>query len=221
MSHQINLDQLDVDGDVREAAEAAGFDRSTFLRNGALAGAGAVVGASVFGLPSIAQAKISTKNKSTKNDIKILNYALTLEYLEADFYKQGRKLSLNDETMGIARVFGREEAEHVDALKKTIQQLGGTPVEEPTFKFPITNQSSFIKLAMTLEDTGVSAYNGAATGIKSKEVLGAAGSIVQVEARHAAVIRILNDKPPAPRDFDVASEKDAVVKAITPLIAKG
>ncbi|MDX8150963.1 ferritin-like domain-containing protein [Patulibacter brassicae] len=198
-----------------DAIEVVGHTRQAFLLKATLAAA-ATAGAAMLG-PNVSRALA----QSDMGDVEILNYALTLEYLEADFYKQGRKLSLNDETMGIARVFGREEAEHVDALKKTIQQLGGTPVEEPTFTFPITNQASFIKLAMTLEDTGVSAYNGAATGIKSKEVLGAAGSIVQVEARHAAVIRLLNDKPPAPRDFDVASEKDAVVKAITPLIAKG
>lgn len=86
MSEHINLDKLDVDGDIRETAERAGFDRSTFLRNGALAGAGVVAGASIFGLPSIADAKISSTRLSTKNDIRILNYALTLEYLESAFY---------------------------------------------------------------------------------------------------------------------------------------
>jgi hypothetical protein len=87
-----------------------------------------------------------------------------------------------------ATQFGADETAHVGALEKTITDLGGKPVAKPTFSFPITNETSFLKLAQTLEDTGVSAYNGAGPMIKSKEVLGAAGSIVQVEARHAAMM---------------------------------
>ncbi len=88
------------------------------------------------------------------------------------------------------------------------------------FKFPMTGERSFLKLAQTLEDTGVSAYNGAAPSIKSKDVLAAAGSIVQIEARHAAVIRLLRGQKPAPNAFDPALTKQQVLDAVTPLIAK-
>jgi len=74
-------------------------------------------------------------------------------------------------------------------------------------------------LAQTFADTGVSAYNGAAPQIKSKEVLEAAGSIVQVEARHAAAIRLQNKEEPAPEAFDPALPEAKVLKAVEPFIA--
>ena len=70
-----------------------------------------------------------------------------------------------------------------------------------------TSEASFLKIAKTFEDTGVSAYNGAAPTIKSGDVLAAAGSIVQVEARHAALIRLTRGKTPAPEAFDPASTR--------------
>ena len=86
----------------------------------------------------------------------------------------------------------------------TIKQLGGKPVAAPGVDFgkAFANEESFLELAQTFEDTGVSAYNGAAPEIESTEVLAAAGSIVQVEARHAAAIRLLRGENPAPMGFD-------------------
>ena len=153
-----------------------------------------------------------------KGDLGIATFALTLEYLEADFYRTGLK-HLSGDARTMAKLFGEQEAEHVAALRQTITKLGGKPAAKPTFEFGVTDQKSFLKLARTLEDTGVSAYNGAAPSIKSKEVLAAAGSIVQVEARHAAVIRQLTGAQPAPNAFDPALDKDAVLKAVQPLIA--
>jgi hypothetical protein len=80
------------------------------------------------------------------------------------------------------------------------------------------NQKSFLKLAQTFEDTGVSAYNGAAPAIRSGEVLGAAGSIVQVEARHAAAIRALNGDQPAEGAFDTALDMQEVLDAVQPFV---
>ncbi|MGE4428426.1 MAG: ferritin-like domain-containing protein [Solirubrobacteraceae bacterium] len=197
------LDAIDVTGDTRQA----------FILKAALA-TGAAYGAALLG-PSLQRAFA----QSGMSDVDVLNFALTLEYLEADFYRVGRKLELKGDVAAAAKTFGREEAEHVGALKATIEKLGGKPVASPKFRFPMTDQASFLKLANQLEDTGVSAYNGAATSISSKEVLAAAGSIVQIEARHAAVIRLLRSKPPAPQAFDTASDKAAVEQAITPLIA--
>ena len=195
-----------------DGVEVHGMTRSTFVLRGALA-AGAVYGATVVS-PFVSQALAQTE----AGDIEILNFALTLEYLEADFYKKAATLKLSGDVKKFATQFGADEIAHVGALEKTITDLGGKPVAKPTFSFPITNEMSFLKLAQTLEDTGVSAYNGAGPMIKSKEVLGAAGSIVQVEARHAAMIRLFNGAQPAPNAFDPTLSVQKVTAAVAPLI---
>lgn len=193
-----------------------GMTRETFLMRATLA-AGAVYG-TTMATPIINQAVA----QSGGGDVDILNFALTLEFLETKFYEDGLKQvkGMSAETKKLAEEIRDNEQEHVDALKATIQQLGGTPAEEPTFDFggAFADETAFLKTANTLEDTGVSAYNGAAPSIKSKEVLGAAGGIVQVEARHAALVRLLRNKPPAPVAFDKASKKQEVLDAVTPLI---
>ncbi len=112
------------------------------------------------------------------------------------------------------------ETEHVDALTKTIKSLGGKPVKAPGVDFgdAFANQKPFLKLAQTFEDTGVSAYNGAAPAIESKEVLAAAGSIVQIEARHAAAIRSLNGNPITDGGFDKSLDMSAVLMAVKPFV---
>jgi hypothetical protein len=115
--------------------------------------------------------------------------------------------------------FGAEEAAHVSALSAAIRELGGKPVAKPKFVFPATSESSFLKLASVLENTGVGAYNGAGPSLKSKKVLGAAGGIVQVEARHAAAIDLLLGNSPTPNGgFDVPLTKDQVLAKAGPLI---
>jgi rubrerythrin len=192
--------------------EIQGISRGAFLVRGALATGAAYGAASVT--PFVTQALA----QSGGGDVAILNFALTLEYLEADFYKQAGKLSLKGQYKSLAKDFGANEQEHVDALKATIGQLGGKPVAKPTFAFGLKSQADFVKLAITLEDTGVSAYNGAAPMIKSKDVLAAAGSIVQVEARHAAALRFLDGMDPTRGAFDKTLSKGAVLKAVKPLI---
>jgi len=152
-------------------------------------------------------------------DVGILNFALTLEYLEAAFYKEAKtRAKASGELKSLIELIGRDEEEHVGALTETIKKLGGKPVAEPKFDFPYSGTAGFLKLAQTFEDTGVSAYNGAAPQIKSKEVLEAAGSIVQVEARHAAAIRLQNKEEPAPEAFDPALPEAKVLKAVEPFI---
>ena len=98
--------------------------------------------------------------------------------------------------------------------------LGATPVQAPKVGFGdvFTNETTFLKLAQTLEDTGVSAYNGAAPSIRSGDVLGAAGSIVQIEARHAALIRLMRGQPPAPQAFDRKLDQQQVLTAVKPFV---
>ena len=186
------------------------YTRSAFLLRGALA-TGAVYGSGMVA-PFVSRALAGS------SDADILNFALTLEYLEADFYKEAKALDLGGDAMKLAKELADHEAQHVNALKQAIRSLGAKPVKSPSFSFPISDEKSFLKLAQTLEDTGVSAYNGAAPSISSKDILAAAGSIVQVEARHAAAIRLLRGQSPAPEAFDRTLGKGAVLKAVKPLI---
>jgi Ferritin-like domain len=196
--------------------EVHGLTRSSFILRGALA-AGAFYGVSAV-TPFVSAALAETGG----GDAEILNFALTLEYLESDFYNvKGKSLNLTGEAKGYATMFGEEEADHVTALTAAIKQLGGTPVAKPTFVFPVTSQSSFLTLASVLENTGVGAYNGAAPSLQSKQVLASAGSIVQIEARHAAAIDLLIGKSPTPNEgFDIPLTKTQVLAKAGPLIKK-
>ncbi len=196
------------------ACEVHGMTRSAFILRGALA-AGAFYGTASVA-PFVSQALAETGG----GDAEILNFALTLEFLEADFYNvKGKQVGLSGEAKAYAREFGAEEAAHVSALSAAVKKLGGTPVKKPTFVFPGSSQASFLALASVLENTGVGAYNGAAPSLKSKEILAAAGSIVQTEARHAAAIDLLIGKSPTPNEgFDVPLTKAQVLAKAGPLI---
>ena len=211
MSDQI-LAQPELAG-VRIDEDSDDISRSEVILKGALA-AGAVYGAMAVG-PFVGRALAM----SGSSDVDILNFALTLEYLESTFYKEAKsRAKASGELKSLIDLIGRDEDEHVGALTETIKKLGGKPVAEPKFDFPYSGTAGFLKLAQTFEDTGVSAYNGAAPQIKSKEVLEAAGSIVQVEARHAAAIRLQNGDEPAPVAFDPALSEAKVLKAVEPFI---
>jgi len=196
--------------------EVHGLTREAFLLRATLA-AGATYGA-MSATPYITRALAQEGG----GDVDILNFALTLELLEADFYTNGLKQvkGLSGDEKKLATELRDNENEHVDALTATIEKLGGTPAKKPTFDFggAFASRAAFLKTANVLEDTGVSAYNGAAPAIESGEVLGAAGSIVQVEAPHAALVRLARGKSPAPLAFDKTSEMAEVLKAVTPFI---
>jgi hypothetical protein len=193
-----------------------GMSREAFLMRSTLA-AGAAYGAlSATGLISSALAD------SAGGDVDVLNFALTLEFLETEFYTLAAKRvkGLSSYESKLTKELRDNEAAHVDALTATIKDLGGKPAAKPTFDFggAFASRTAYLKTANVLEDTGVSAYNGAAPMIDSVDVLAAAGSIVQVEARHAALIRLARNKPPAPLAFDKAAEMDAVLAAVKPFI---
>jgi hypothetical protein len=193
-----------------------GTTREAFLIRATLA-AGATYGA-LSATPYITKALAA----SGGGDVDILNYALTLEYIESEFYTLGvkRVKGLSADEMQLAKKLRDDELAHVDALVATVKKLGGTPVAKPKLDFggAFADRTAFLKTANVLEDAGVSAYNGAAPMISSGDVLGAAGSIVQVEARHASLIRLTRGKPPAPLAFDKAATKAAILKKVTPFI---
>ncbi|HEY5317080.1 MAG TPA: ferritin-like domain-containing protein [Solirubrobacteraceae bacterium] len=192
--------------------EVGGHTRASFLMRGALA-AGAVYGTTAVA-PFISNALGAT------TDVDILNFALTLEYLETDFYQvKAKTVGLTGQAKHDAANFGMEEAAHVAALTSAIKKSGGTPVPKPKFVFPVSSAAEFLGLAYTVENLGVSAYNGAGPLLKSKDLLAAAGSIVQIEARHAAAIGLLIGKSPTPSGgFDSPKTMKQVLAAAKPLI---
>jgi rubrerythrin len=195
------------------SVEIHGLTRGSFILKGALA-AGAVYGAGAV-TPFVRQAFA----QSDMGDVDIVNFALTLEYLETAFYKEAAKAKLSSDLATLVKTFGEVEAQHVDALTGTVKELGGKPVAAPMVDFgTLKTDADVLKLAVVFEDTGVSAYNGAAPALKSKKVLAAAGSIVQVEARHAAAVRLASKQDPAPDAFDMTLTTDEVLKAVKPFV---
>lgn len=196
------------------AIEVHGMTRSSFILKGALATA-ATLGAGAA-TPFVSQAL----GASGTSDIDILNFALTLEYLESTFYEtKAKQVGLSGQAKTLAAEFGGEEHEHVVFLTKAIKAAGGKPVAKPMFAFPVSSPASFLSLAYTLENTGVSAYNGAGPLISNKAYLAAAGSIVQIEARHAASLALLTGKSITPSGaFDKPLTMPAVLKIAKPLI---
>jgi Ferritin-like domain len=192
--------------------EPAGTTRGAFLLKSVMA-TGAAYGAVGVG-PVVSRALAAGGG----GDIAIAQFALLLEHLETAFYEQAAKLKLSGDAKRIASEFGAQEAAHVTALTKAIKGAGGKPAKPPTFAVPMTDQASFLKLAYTIENVGVGAYNGAGPMLKSKDLLAAAGSIVQIEARHAAVLGLLTQQPPAPNAFDKGLSKAKVTSAVKPLI---
>jgi Ferritin-like domain len=198
MNYEINVDQIDADGAIREAADAVSGDtRLSFLKKAGVAGAGVVSGGAILSAlaPSAFAAGTGRPPASLgKGDIGILNYALTLEYLEAEFYNgaTAANMALSAQTQAFLKRVTADENAHVAFLKK---HLGGKAVKKPKFNFGSANTtvSTFMATAQVLENTGVHAYSGQALNIKTPAYVAAALSILTVEARHASVIGLLNE----------------------------
>ncbi len=200
---------FDTDGALQEAH--ADLERTVtraglFRRGGMLVAGGVLAGS----LP----VALSGAQGVPKSDVAILNYALTLEYLEAAFYTEAEKMgALDGELALFARVVGGHERAHVKALRTT---LGRRAVKRPRFNFRGTTEdaAAFAATAQVLEDTGVAAYAGQAPRVKADAVLQAALAIHSVEARHASWIRDINDDPPSPRAFDRPLSMNQVLAAV-------
>jgi hypothetical protein len=136
---------------------------------------------------------------STTGDLAIVNYALTLEYLESQFYAKvvASGLFKGSKYLPTLMEFGAEEDMHVTALEGVAKMLG-TPAPKPVGKFPLTSAASVATLAATVENLGAAAYLGQAPLIKSAEILAAALSIHTVEARHAATLNLVTKLSPTP-----------------------
>jgi rubrerythrin len=163
----------------------------------------------------------TTASTSGTGDVAILNYALTLEYLETEFYSKVVAAALFTGKVGaLVADFGRQEASHVAAIKAAVMKLGGTPAAKPEGKFPITSATQVAELAYTVENLGASAYLGQAGNIQSPEVLASALAIHSVEARHAATLGTLVKKSVTPDGaFAKPADMSTVLAAVKPFLA--
>jgi len=155
-----------------------------------------------------------------KGDVGILNYALTLEYLETAFYADVVKSGLfKGADLETIRKFGKEEAEHVQALTQAVKSLGGKPAPEPKTEFPLKSAKSVLELAATVENLGAAAYLGQAANIESPEVLASALAIHSVEGRHAAALNTLMGTTITPDGaFAKPADVKTVLKSVEPFI---
>ncbi len=201
----LTFGELDRDGAIGEAlGRLAGDTRADFLRK-------TVVGSAAL---LAALALTERGDAASNNDIDILNYALTLEYLQAAFYTETERVgAVLGKAKQAARVVGAVERAHVKAFRKA---LGSAAVKRPSFDFRgvTESQTPFLKTAVAFEDLAVAAYKGQAPLIQSKNVLAVAVSIHSVEARHAAWMRYLFGIVPARRAFDLPAPKAEVLRTV-------
>jgi hypothetical protein len=162
----------------------------------------------------------SSSSSTGSGDLAIVNYALTLEYLESQFYAKVVASGLfSGKNLSVIKSFGAEEDQHVLALKKVASSLG-TPAAKPQGKFPLGSAAAVTKLAATVENLGAAAYLGQAGNIKSREILAAALAIHTIEARHAATLNLLLKKSPTPQGaFAQPMTMSQVLAAVKPFIA--
>jgi rubrerythrin len=201
-----SFQRLDVDGALYEAADGAGL----MTRGSFLAGA---LGASAATALSADEAGAQGGAPGPK-DQAILNYALTLEYLQAAFYTEAERLNaLDGKVAAAARKLGSVERAHVKAFRDV---LGPKAVKRPQFDFQGVTEKPrpFLKTAVAFEDLAVAAYKGQATNIKAESALAAAIAIHSVEARHAAWMRYLFGANPARSAFDQPASKQQVTQIV-------
>jgi hypothetical protein len=236
---KLNLEQFDVDGAVAETASEAqaalagdtrlGFLRKAGMAGGAFAGGGAVLGALAPGASAHGRWDHGRHHHHPQSgrpprafgrgDIGILNFALALEYLEAAFYNEATAHGAitDPATAAFLKTTTRDENAHVAALR---QALGSNAISMPQFDFQgiPEDQAKFQQTAFVLENTGVHAYLGQVTNIRTPAHLAAAGSIAIIEGRHASVIgSIINDTPDgiAPSGpFDTPYTAEQVLTAV-------
>lgn len=183
-----------------------------------------IVGAVMMAAPSM-QATGPTGNIT---DADILNFALTLEHLEAAFYSQGlakydqkafSNAGFSDEIRRKIQVISDDETSHVNFLTSALTAAGATPVQACNYTFPHTDPKSFMAVSQILEGVGVSAYLGAAGSIQNPAYLTAAATILTVEARHNAYVRLANGESPFPTAFDTPVDPRAIVTLASPFFA--
>jgi Ferritin-like domain len=166
-----------------------------------------------------------SKPADFKSDIDVLNFALTLEYLESTFYEQGNARNLlSGQAKTYLATIQKDEETHVKLVMQTIIKLGGTPVAKPKVNLDgvFASKDKYLTTSFTFENVGVGAYLGAAGYLKNPAILQAAASIFGIEARHAAIVANLLNMPAEHGvymgDFETPKTKAAVLAAAGPFL---
>lgn len=169
------------------------------------------------------------------SDVDVLNFALSLELLETEFYTRGfERFDQRDfQKARFMRGFGfrmrrrvrddvlqilENEQTHAEVLRDVIERRGGEPVEKREYEFPLADPTEFIATARDIENTGVTAYNGAISLIDDTELQTQAATIATVEARHGAYLKLLTDQVPHPEAFDGTRTMDEVLDIVDQFI---
>lgn len=210
-------------------ANERAWEAMTSRRKFLAGSAAALAGGALLAVPRVAEAH-NPPNPPT--DIDILNYALTLERLEATFYRRVLDRYSEGDFQSSAylswlganvrnhiyenfQAISNHEDTHVKTLVTVIKGLGGKPVPPCEYNFGITSVESALKVARVLENTGVRAYDGAIAHIEAADYLTAGATIATVEARHASYLNLINRNiSPFPRAFDNAQAPKMICEAV-------
>ena len=189
--------------------------------------------AALFGAGTLLSSSLSAQTAPT--DLTLLNFALSLENLEAAFYTQGlaqfSSTDFNNSTFiqnfgsvisgdvyAYLSLIRNHETQHVRSLQALITSLNGTPVKPCTYNFGYKTADDFITVAALLENTGVMAYDGAMSQISSASLKTQAATIATVEARHASYLSLLTGSSPFPASFDTPATSTAILAAAAKFI---
>ena len=199
--------------------EAAGeLSRGELLRKGA-AGAGLVVGLAALG-PYAARA-MARPSALAPGDLNILNYLLPFEYLQLSLYQRilsersykDTNVPLNEGQRELFEELLAQEKEHVAALRAMVEELGGKPIKPGDYAFAFVELETAFFLANEIEGYAVGAYNYVIPKLKSKKAQELACTIVQVDARHTAILRQESKEEPVPFAFDYGvNEQGSVIE---------
>lgn len=152
-------------------------------------------------------------------DVGILNYALVLEYIEADFYDRVVTAgALRGQALEFAKTFGDNEQEHVDTLGASARRLGGKVIARPKTRFTLGEPAAVLELAATIENAGAAAYLAQLPRIKDPETLAAVLTIHSVEARHAAAFDILRGGHATNGPLAKPRSASGVLRAVRPFV---
>lgn len=203
----------------------------------AVAGLAAVASA-LPGFPKLTRSQLKVHDHSKRqnaeaaaaglNDLDILQFALTLEFLEEAFYREGfarfpvtdfQALGLTQREIDDLIGIGETEEAHIVFLQGAIAQAGTQPVQACQYNFGFTDAAGMVATAAVLENVGVSAYAGAARLLSSGDILTAAASILAIESRHQTFVRAASKIVAVPVAFDVPLSAKQVFSLAAPFIA--